>query len=121
MDEVGLCPVGDAEVEMTAVGAFEERGGAQILIVACLIDIGPEHTRGVGHPAFAREIRAALDEGRGEAAIEPEQGWLGGGALHQPVEHVAARPDMVGANQPWSIAAARLGDRNALVSAPFGP
>ena len=45
--ELGFHAVRDAEIEMPAVGGFEEARRAEILVVAALVDIGPEFARGL--------------------------------------------------------------------------
>src|SRR5207237_36042 len=62
---------------------------------------------------------AALDQRRGEAEVEAEQGRFIGGALQQPVEHLFARPDVPRTNQPRRRIAARFANRDTLVPLPF--
>src|SRR5205085_12600105 len=52
--------------------------------------------------------------------VEAEQRRLFRRALEQPGEHLLARPDMSGANQPRRRIASSFGDRDALVAFAFG-
>ena len=121
MNEVRLHPVGDPEIEMAAVDLLEEARRAEVVIVAGRIDIGPERARVVGHAGFARQIGATLDQRRGEAEIETEQGRRGGGLRDQPLEHFGARPHMPGTDQARRIIPPRLADRDALVALALRP
>src|SRR6185295_13964590 len=119
MHEAGLHPVGDAEIEMAAVGDFEEARGAEVLVVAQRVDIGPELARGARYAGLTGQIGAALDDRRGEAEVEPEQGRLPGGSLEQPRKHLLARPDVLRPDQPRRAVAARFGDRDAFMAPPL--
>ena len=74
--EAGLHPVGDAEIEMAAVGDLEEARRAEILVGAQRVDIGPELAGGLGNAGLAGQIFAAFDYRRREAEVEAEQGRL---------------------------------------------
>src|SRR4029453_1252297 len=106
----------DAEIEVSPVRDFEEAGGAQVLIVALAVDIGPELARSSRDSGLAQQIFASLDDRWGEAEVEAEQGRLLGRAHHQPAQDVLARPDVARPDQPWSRVVPRFGDRNALVA-----
>src|SRR5260221_1342865 len=47
--ETGLPAVADAEIEVPPVRDLEEARGAQILIIASAVDIGPQFARGPRH------------------------------------------------------------------------
>jgi hypothetical protein len=85
MHELGLHAVGDAEIEMAAMGLLQEACGAEILVVRAALDIGPEFASGRRDIGFPGQIGAALHDRRREAEIETEQGrrLLRGG--EQPV------------------------------------
>jgi hypothetical protein len=119
-NEVGLSPVGDAEIEMRPMRDLKETRGAKILVVALSIDIGPEFARCPGHLGLARQIFPALDDRRGKAEIEPEKRGLLGRAFQEPGEYFLARPAMACPDQPRSRSAPRFGDRDTLVTAPLG-
>src|SRR5690348_9572789 len=76
MHEASLHSVGDTEVKMAPVRFLEEACGAQVLVIAFPVDIGPEFARGLRHTGFAWQIFAALDQRRSEAEVEAEQGRL---------------------------------------------
>ena len=68
---------------MLAVDLLEKARGAEILVAAAIVDIGPEFARGAGDAGLAEQIFAALDQRRSEAEVEAEQGGLGCGALQR--------------------------------------
>src|SRR5215213_7853503 len=72
--EPRLFAVRRAEVEMAAVDTLEEAGGAEILVLAEPVDIGPERLRVVRQSGFSGKIFAALGNRRRKAEIEAEQG-----------------------------------------------
>jgi len=91
--------VRNAEIEVPAMGDFEEARGAQVPVGADAVDIGPQRARGLRHVRLAGQILAALDDRRGRAEVEAEQSRLLRRALQQPGEHFLARPDMPGPDQ----------------------
>jgi len=52
-DEVGFHPVGDPEIEVAAVGLFEEARTAEILVLSFCVDVGPEIAGGIRDAGLA--------------------------------------------------------------------
>src|SRR3546814_9657332 len=78
---------------MAAVMLFQKAGRAPSLILAELIDIGPESARICGH-VITGKISPSFNKGWGKAEIEAEQRGRGFGLGENPFGDFAARPDL---------------------------
>ena len=118
VDEVGLHPVGDAEIEMPAVDAVSRKLAAPRSSSSHLrVDIGPELARGCSAVRLAGQIFAALDDRRGEAEVEAEQGRLLRARSSSQLSTSSRDQTWPGRISRGARIAARFGDGDALVPA----
>ena len=121
MEELRIRTVSRAEIKVSAPPCLQEGGRPEILIAALFVDIGPQRAGRFG-PGFARQMRAPREEGRGEAAIDPDKQWLVR-MIAQPGADLRSRPPAARRGDKARCLLAGLAERNGdpLVARPLRP
>src|SRR5438132_13918562 len=104
IQKIGLHAVGRAEIEVPAVVLLEEACGAEILVFANGVHIGPEGLC-LYRYIFTGQIGAALDDRWRTAEIEAEQGGSLCRCSEQPVQHLCSRPGLITLDETRCIVA----------------